>query len=161
MADMDKDIRFLKGVGEKRAAMLRKLGVFTVRDIICFFPRRYEDRSRLTPIAAAGTEPVLIKAMLASDARLSRVRRGMELLKVRAVDDSGSVNITFFNQSYLREQLTKACAQAGIRLVLPAKKHCTDNAAMIAAEGLVQYRLGHFSPLSINAEASIPLRSSQ
>ena len=62
---------------------------------------------------------------------------------------------------YLREQLTKACAQAGIRLVLPAKKHCTDNAAMIAAEGLVQYRLGHFSPLSINAEASIPLRSSQ
>ena len=106
MADMDKDIRFLKGVGEKRAAMLRKLGVFTVRDIICFFPRRYEDRSRLTPIAAAGTEPVLIKAMLASDARLSRVRRGMELLKVRAVDDSGSVNITFFNQSYLREQLT-------------------------------------------------------
>ena len=47
--------------------------------------------------------------------------------------------------------------RAGLRLVLPVKKHCTDNAAMIAAEGLVQYRLGHFSPLSLNAEASIPL----
>ena len=58
---------------------------------------------------------------------------------------------------YLRELLTEACAQAGLKLVLPVKKHCTDNAAMIAAEGLVQYRLGKFSSLSLNAEASIPL----
>ena len=58
---------------------------------------------------------------------------------------------------YLRESLASACNEAGLRLILPIKKHCTDNAAMIAAEGLVQYRLGRFSPLSINAEASIPL----
>mgnify|MGYP002800757593 CR=1 FL=1 len=58
---------------------------------------------------------------------------------------------------YLREELAKACSRAGLRLVLPVKKHCTDNGAMIASEGLVQYRLGHFSPLSLNAEASIPL----
>ena len=61
---------------------------------------------------------------------------------------------------YLREKLTKACEEAGLKLVLPVKKHCTDNAAMIASEGLVQYRLGHFSPMSLNAEASIPLRHS-
>lgn len=61
---------------------------------------------------------------------------------------------------HLREKLTKACAEAGLKLVLPVKKHCTDNAAMIASEGLVQYRLGHFSPMSLNAEASIPLRHS-
>ena len=61
---------------------------------------------------------------------------------------------------YLREKLTMACAEAGLKLVLPVKKHCTDNAAMIASEGLVQYRLGHFSPMSLNAEASIPLRHS-
>ena len=58
---------------------------------------------------------------------------------------------------YLREKLAAACREAGLRLVLPVKKHCTDNAAMIASEGLVQYRLGRFSPLSLNAEASIPL----
>ena len=58
---------------------------------------------------------------------------------------------------YLRERLAEACRKAGLKLVLPVKKHCTDNAAMIAAEGLVQYRLGHFSPLTLNAEASIPL----
>lgn len=58
---------------------------------------------------------------------------------------------------YLREQLTRACQEAGFKLVLPVRKHCTDNAAMIAAEGLIQYESGNFSPLSLNAKASIPL----
>ena len=59
---------------------------------------------------------------------------------------------------YLREKLTFACREAGLKLVLPERRHCTDNAAMIAAEGLVQYRAGNFSSLSLNAQASIPLR---
>ncbi len=59
---------------------------------------------------------------------------------------------------YLRESLTKACQEAGLKLVLPARKHCTDNAAMIAAEGLLQYQAGNFASLSLNAKASIPLR---
>lgn len=58
---------------------------------------------------------------------------------------------------YLRESLSVACREAGLKLVLPAKKRCTDNGAMIAAEGLIQYRAGRFSPLSLNAEAYIPL----
>ncbi len=59
---------------------------------------------------------------------------------------------------YLRETLEAACRAAGLRAVLPARKRCTDNAAMIASEGLIRYRLGEFSPLSLNAQASIPLR---
>ena len=59
---------------------------------------------------------------------------------------------------YLREKLTEACRTHGLKLVLPSKKHCTDNAAMIAAEGLLRYEAGEFSPLSLNAAASIPLR---
>ncbi|MDE6412111.1 MAG: tRNA (adenosine(37)-N6)-threonylcarbamoyltransferase complex transferase subunit TsaD [Clostridia bacterium] len=59
---------------------------------------------------------------------------------------------------YLREQLKAACEKAGLKLILPEKRHCTDNAAMIAAEGLLQWNAGNFSPLSLNAEASIPLR---
>ena len=58
---------------------------------------------------------------------------------------------------YLRDLLAKECARAGLRLVLPEKKYCTDNAAMIAAEGLVQYRAKNFAPLSLNACAHIPL----
>ncbi len=58
---------------------------------------------------------------------------------------------------YLRERLQKACEKAGLTLVLPEKKFCTDNAAMIAAEGLVQYQLGNFADMTLNAKASIPL----
>ncbi len=59
--------------------------------------------------------------------------------------------------TYLRESLQTACQKNGLRLVLPEKKYCTDNAAMIAAEGLVQYRLGNFADMTLTAKASIPL----
>lgn len=58
---------------------------------------------------------------------------------------------------YLRAALQKACQQNGLQLVLPEKRYCTDNAAMIAAEGLVQYQLGNFADNSLTAKASIPL----
>lgn len=60
---------------------------------------------------------------------------------------------------YLRETLSAACRKAGLRLVLPEKKFCTDNAAMIAAEGLIQYEAGNFASLDLNARAQIPLES--
>ena len=59
---------------------------------------------------------------------------------------------------YLREHLSAECKRAGLKLVLPQVKYCTDNAAMIAAEGLNKYLSGDFAPLSINAEAQIPLK---
>ena len=59
---------------------------------------------------------------------------------------------------YLRDTLTKACQKAGLRCVLPEKRFCTDNAAMIAAEGLTQYLEGNFALLNLNAKAQIPLK---
>ena len=58
---------------------------------------------------------------------------------------------------YLRTSLQKACVENGLRLVLPEKRYCTDNAAMIASEGLVQFRLGNFADMTLTAKASIPL----
>ena len=58
---------------------------------------------------------------------------------------------------YLRQSLQAACEKNGLRLVLPEKRYCTDNAAMIASEGLVQFRLGNFAEMSLTAKASIPL----
>lgn len=58
---------------------------------------------------------------------------------------------------YLREVLSSACARQGIKCILPEKKYCTDNAAMIAAEGLIQYNAGNFAGLDLNAAAQIPL----
>ena len=59
--------------------------------------------------------------------------------------------------TYLRDSLQSACQKHGLTLILPEKRYCTDNAAMIASEGLVQYRLGNFADMTLTAKASIPL----
>ena len=100
----DSPITALRGVGPKKAEAFHKLGVETLRDLITLFPRRYEDRTHFTPIALAMPgDTVCIRAMVAAPPRLNRVRRGMELVKLRAVDDSGAVDITYFNQTYRRK----------------------------------------------------------
>ena len=106
MSELEREVRYLKGVGEARAKALEKLGVRKVRDLLGYFPRAYEDRTTFSPIMAAPLEePVCIRALAATEPRLSNVRRGMRLVKLRAVDDSGSVEITWFNQVYLKDQL--------------------------------------------------------
>lgn len=72
---------------------------------------------------------------------------------VRTVTAGGGV----VANGYLRESLAAACKKAGLKLVLPEKRFCTDNAAMIAAEGLIQYEAGNFAPFDLNARAQIPL----
>ncbi len=106
MDSLNNNVRYLKGVGEQRAKALEKLGITTFRDLICYFPRAYEDRRKLFRIAEAPLEtPVCVKAMVASPPVSAPIRRGMELLKLRAVDDTGTLDITYFNQSYLKKQL--------------------------------------------------------
>lgn len=106
MQSSDREIAYLKGVGEKRAKVLGRLGIFTVSDLLGYYPRRYEDRLACVTIAQAPIdEAVCIEAMVSARPTLSRVRRGLELVKLRVVDDTGAMDITFFNQSYVRDQL--------------------------------------------------------
>ena len=108
MTDLNTDVRYIKGIGEKKAQALAKLGVFSLYDLVSYFPRKYEDRSTVMPIAlTSGGESVCIEALVADTPRLTRVRRGLELVKLRAVDESGSVDITFFNQSYAKDNLIR------------------------------------------------------
>jgi ATP-dependent DNA helicase RecG len=104
----DADVRSVGGIGEKKAQALGKLGVFTLSDLVSFFPRAYEDRTVIKPIAMlAADESACVRAMVANTPVLSRVKRGLDLVKLRAVDDGGTLDITYFNQSYLRDQLKK------------------------------------------------------
>ena len=106
MAQLNDNIQYMKGIGEKKALALRKLGIRTYRDMISFFPRAYEDRRTFYAIADAPTEtPVCVKAMVASPPSAVRARRGMTLVKLRAVDDSGVLDITYFNQAWLKNTL--------------------------------------------------------
>ena len=108
MIDLSTSVRYIKGIGEKKAQALGKLGVFSLYELLSYFPARYEDRTRFCPIAAAPEgEGVCIRALVADTPRLVRVRRGMELVKFRAVDESGSVDITYFNQNYVKDYLAR------------------------------------------------------
>ncbi len=108
MQDLNTDVRYLKGIGEKKAQALNKLGVFSLRDLVSFFPRKYEDRSSSKPIAlTCEGESVCVEAMVADTPRLTRIRRGLDLVKLRAVDDSGALDVTFFNQPYAKDNLRR------------------------------------------------------
>ena len=108
MIDLSKPVNSIRGIGEKKAQAFGKLGVFSLYDLLSYFPARYEDRTQFCPIAAAPPgEGVCIRALVADTPRLVRVRRGMELVKFRAVDESGSVDITYFNQNYVKDYLAR------------------------------------------------------
>ena len=103
---LDTDIRYIKGIGEARARSMGKLGIHDLAGLVSYFPRAYEDRTQYKPIRElADGETACVRAMVAEEPRLSRVRRGMELVKLRAVDESGALDITFFNQTYVKRQL--------------------------------------------------------
>ena len=106
MAQLDTNFRAIPGVGERRAKLLAKLGIRTLSDLIFYFPRTYEDRREVRRIRdLVPGESACVRAMVAAPPTLSRVRRGMELVKVRAVDRSGVLDLTFFNQSYRKSSL--------------------------------------------------------
>ena len=103
---LDTPVSDFPGIGPARAQKLAKLGIATAGDLLRYFPRDYEDRrSRSSIVRAPEGEPVCIQAMVAETPRLSRIRRGLDLVKVKAVDHSGMLHITYFNQAYLKDAL--------------------------------------------------------
>ena len=106
MPDLTTDVRYIKGVGEQRAKSLLKLNIRTLRDLISYFPRSYDDRRSFQKIKDLQPgETACVEAMAASSPTLSRIRKGLELVKLRAVDETGALDITFFNQVYMKDNL--------------------------------------------------------
>lgn len=100
--DLNKDVKYIKGVGPNRVKLLNKLGIYTLKDLITYYPRSYEDRSIPKSICECiDGEEVLIEAVVCT--RLSEVRiphKTMQKLVVR--DETASATIIWFNQSYLK-----------------------------------------------------------
>ncbi len=108
------DIRFVKGVGPTRARLLEKLGIRTIEDALWFLPRRYEDRSRIVPIARLIPGEKATIAGTIHHPRLRRAhRRNMTLLTMAVRDDTSVAEVVFFNQAYLETAL-----KHGARVVL-------------------------------------------
>lgn len=101
-------IKTLKGIGEKKALLFEKLGVFSVYDLISLFPRRYEDRSVFKAIGLLQDgEYACVSAVVATEPQLVRLRRGLDLVKFRIADGTGIADVTYFNQSYRKNSLHK------------------------------------------------------
>lgn len=98
----DSSIQFIKGVGEKKAGLFSKLGIFCVQNLVEYFPRDYEDRSqkKLARECESG-ETACIRATLVSPVKTHYVRKGMTLFKCDFSDGEAVIHVTLFNNKYL------------------------------------------------------------
>ncbi len=106
MLTLESSIQYVKGVGEKRAELFNKLGIFDVDALIHFYPRKYEDwtLSKTVKDAQSG-EVISLRATMITPVTEHMVRRGMTLYKCRFSDGESIINVTIFNNKYLAKAL--------------------------------------------------------
>ena len=105
MLDLAKDVKYIKGVGPQRVKLLNLLGIYTLKDLITYFPRDYEDRGKPKLIQdARDGEECLIEAVCTSKMMEKRIRKNMVIYKLSVRDESGLCHITWFNQRYLKDK---------------------------------------------------------
>ncbi len=104
MVDLDKDVKYVKTVGPNRVKLLNKLNIYTLKDLIEYYPRDYEDRSKPKNLyECTDGEEVLIEAMAVG--RITEMHKGrMTISRLIVKDQTGTCYITWFNQGYLRDK---------------------------------------------------------
>ena len=103
MVNLDKEIQFIKGVGPNRAKALNKLGIYTLGDVITYFPREHEDRGKVKKITElVNGEEALISAYPVGRLNEIKIRKNLTLCKLYVRDESGGCEIVWYNQSYLK-----------------------------------------------------------
>ncbi len=102
---LDTPIGSLYGVGPKYEQYFNKNGIFTIKDLLYYFPRAYQNRKDVYKIATPVFDnmPHSYVLTVASEPKAAMIRREMNIMKFRAFDDSGSVTVTYFNQNYLKD----------------------------------------------------------
>lgn len=102
MIDLNKDVKYIKGVGPNRVKLLNKLGIFTLKDLITYYPRTYEDRSKPKKLyECVDGEEVLIE-VIACNRLTDAWLKGKTMQKLQVRDETMSATIIWFNQSYLK-----------------------------------------------------------
>ncbi len=107
MGNWNRSVLALAGVGEARRAALEKAGICTLGDLVLDFPRAYQDRGTIVSIARLAeldeNTPCAILATVATEPQFRVIRRGMSLTKFRVFDESGTLEVTYFNMPYVRD----------------------------------------------------------
>ena len=92
---LESGLKELPGIGDARAARLAKLGLATVENLLGYYPRSYEDRTKISTIDGAPEEqPVCVAAFVAETPRVSHIRKGLELVKVKVADETAVMTVT-------------------------------------------------------------------
>ena len=106
MARLGDPVTILKGVGEAKAKLFANLNIFTLGDLICHFPRGYEDRTKLVTISELSRDvPACFRATVMNNPRTAHIRKGLDMTKVQLADTTGRLNVTFFNNRFAAGQL--------------------------------------------------------
>ena len=106
MAKLTDPITMLKGIGPSKAKQFENLNIYTLGDLICHFPRAYEDRTKLVAVEKLEPDvPACFKAMVMNTPRTAHIRKGLDITRVQVADTTGRLNLTFFNNKYVSEQL--------------------------------------------------------
>ena len=120
-ARLDGDIRFLKGVGEKRSEAFKRLGAATPRELLGLYPRAYEDRTTVKKISELALGEVsLVAATVTAPVSTSYVRSGLTLSRVVVSDGTGLARLVFFNRPYLSRAI-----KVGVRYLFWGKVNRT------------------------------------
>ena len=102
--NMQTPVSELSGIGKVRATQLAKLGISTLGDLIYFFPRAYEKRGDVRPLSACDTDTNCAYLLtVATEVRSTTIKRGLSISKFRAFDETGSIEIIFFNAPYIKD----------------------------------------------------------
>lgn len=105
MISLTDDITCLKGVGEKKAAKLAKLGIKSVGDLLYLFPRDYEDRRNPVPIKELNAGRICLVCGIVKTVYKSPYRRGKQLTKITITDGDSLLEIVYFNAPYVANNL--------------------------------------------------------
>ncbi len=116
--DIFSPVTALRGVGEAKAKALARLGIFSIYDLLNYFPKAYQHRGAVSTIAETVLKikqtgelaPTSLMLTVGTDPVTKMIRRGMVLTKFKAFDESGVCEITFFNQAYVKDIFKKGSA---------------------------------------------------
>ncbi len=106
MARLTDPITILRGIGPTKAKQFAALNIVTLGDLICHFPRGYEDRTQLKTIDKLEVDqPACFRAMVMNTPKTAHIRKGLDLTRVQVADHTARLTITFFNNRFAAEQL--------------------------------------------------------
>lgn len=106
MVELKKEVQYVKGVGPARAKSLNKLGIYTLEDLITYYPRDYEDRSKIQTIASVQDgEKCTIEGIAVTGVNMRMLGRCRSIEKLVIKDETDTCTITWFNQPYIKNQI--------------------------------------------------------